>query len=280
MKPDVTAQVLTYLDERGLSALAGLDGPMRAQLALNADFTSPVRDAWQKSAERIADISPQKDYFLYSEILSPPELPTSKFDELVRRATKQDQIGIIEKAVEIPHKELKAESDERIQQAVRNMGYSSPYIIESNGVIRSGVYNLAPVSQSGALLTQMDIAIQPWAQPVQYGMAKIAGYLGRNKPQSDEAETALVEPAKLNVLLPELTRHFAALARTMQQQGRWLMIRTSAASNKELREAMPIRSIAKQLGFMEAGGLDLVTLHDKSRPEAELPPFRFMRLGR
>jgi len=281
MQPEALGHVLNFIDRR----FNVFGGSVRGVVDMHSAEAPKLVQAWQANSERTAEAKEVHDYHLYSEILEPPALPDTPH-LTVRAATPADKLKMLERVLPMnrqQRKELQEFTPTQHGEMLSHVGFSTPYVVEGSRVLQDAVYDVAPISQSGALLVNMSLTIAPWRQPLDYGRAKLEQWWGArsNKPAAgDEAPVhQVIKPAVLRVVQPELTQHFAALAAHFRNEGRWFMFRSNAASNKEAPQILPIAAVARDLGCYDAGSRALVRLSGKHvEPRLSMGGMPFMRL--
>lgn len=277
MQPEALGHVLNFIDER--YALQG--GTLRGFVDMHSAEAPAVVQAWQADSERVAESRQVHDYHLYSDILEPPALPDTSH-LTVRVATPADKLALLERALPLDRqqrKELRGLDAAAHTALLTRLGFATPYVVEGSTVLQDAVYDVAPISQSGALLTNLRLSVAPWRKPLDYGRAKFRHWWNeRSRPEAaaEDASHAALPPAIRQVVQPELTQHFAALAGHFRKEGRWFMFR----SGREEPETLPVAAVARELGCHDAGSREIIRLSGREvEPGPAMGGLRILRLG-
>lgn len=273
----VLPHVLAYTARSAASPLAALIGgrsAMPTALIVPDHQQGDVKQAWQKLAKgNTSKMVPMQEFVLHSEVLNPPALPGGRFDNSVRKATAADHDMILRTYLGPKPKELKSVPSSVL---VDGLGFASAHVIEGKGDIRRGIYNLAPIGQSGALLNAVALSINGRGRALQAAALRRSWHAitrGAVPDVKPPEGTDKVRSGDFAYLKPELAEHLSALAKAMQREGRWLMVALNDVRKPRVHEDMlPLREAAEELGFMPAGGDRVLALKSKpvrqSRPAA------------
>lgn len=193
----------------------------------------------EQATHRAVDAHTLATYYLYNELFS-PDLPSSRFDALMRRPGEGDKVAMIAAMAHIERDEVSLLLPDARQALEKKLGGGLKYISEGGDVIQTAVFDMAPISESGLVVRRTIASI----------------HLPDDFPVQDRV-------ALDNKIKPELAEQFASLARRANAEGRWLMCIQKAEGS-----GVPTGAAAQQLGFMDAGSLDVLILRS-ARPIAK-----------